>query len=137
MTCPLFAPGLFVWMKASNGIKNAPPTTPRRAKLMITQIRDVEKMERAKKKIAMKKPAMQEIPGSTLSFDSRPHNTAPTAMPTAVAKKRYPPPTSLKCNDCIAKGMILSCVKAPTKRKKAEPKIAVIRWGTVRLVLSV
>src|SRR5258708_6212192 len=74
-----------------------------------------------KKKITMKYPQIQERPGSTRSFETCPAKMAPMAIPTAVERKRYPPPTSLKPSDSMAKGMILSWVNAPIKRKNEEP----------------
>ena len=137
ITCPRSAFGLFTWMKASKGIKKHPPATPSTKRRRIVAKSEWEKRNRKKRPKQMMKPAMQEIPGSTRSFERRPAKTAPNAMPTAVDKKRYPPPISLSPRDCMAKGMIFIWVKAPKKRKKDDPKREGRRWGIFQLNFKV
>ena len=70
-----------------------------------------------KKTKLMPNPARQEVLMSSLFLKNLPEIKDPKAMPSAVNKKRYPPAYSERCKDSIARGIILSWVKAPIKRK--------------------
>ena len=81
------------------------------------------KMLKTNRKKDIKNPHIHDNPRSTFSRDIFPATKAPIAIPMAVDKKRYPPPTSLKCKDCIAKGMVFNCTNPPINKKNPLAKI--------------
>ena len=106
--CPLLLGGLFICKKVSKGIKKRPPEIPKNMKISITKNIFVGKKPKRNNKKEVIKPAKQDIPSSIFPFPIFPAKRDPIAIPIAVDKKRYPPPTSVSFKDSIANGMVFN-----------------------------
>ncbi len=116
-------------MYASKGTTKIPPKNPSEIMIIAHGIIIEENPCKRERAIAIANKAAQDSPKSTSFRHALPATVAPIAIPIAHPKNMYPPPTSLRWSDCIANGMMLSCKKAPIKRKKADPYTAIINLG--------
>ena len=98
-----------------------PPKTPRSTSRIITGTRNFDRINSKTRRKDIKNPEIHDRPSCICSFNNLPETRDPIAIPTAVVKNKYPPPTSVRLSDCMAKGMVLSWAKPPIKRKKPDP----------------